>query len=83
MNTLLNKLAGEPVAINMLVTALTWLAARYIPGLELSPEQATAIAGAVLLAGTAIARMAVTTLRQPRTADGKPAQLIPKTTAKN
>lgn len=48
----------EPVlndaAKQLLVTIITWLAARFVPGLNLSPAQATAIALGVLGALTVV-----------------------------
>lgn len=56
--------ANYPVAIGtLLAPAVAWVTARYLPGLELSDEQATVIAGFVLAAGSGLATKAVRTKR--------------------
>jgi hypothetical protein len=71
-------LATEPVLAAWVAGLIAYLIARYLPGLNLTPEQAAWVAGAVLTVGSFLARRLVTTLRRPRTASGAPAVLVPQ-----
>jgi hypothetical protein len=52
------------VTATLLAPAVVWLAARYLPGLELTDEQATVIAAGALTAGSLLA---TTLVRSKRT----------------
>jgi hypothetical protein len=73
--------ANYPVALGtLLAPAVAWLIARYLPGLDLTDEQATIIAGFVLAAGSALATRAVRTKRtlpNPEAVKFQPSQPLP------
>lgn len=75
-----------PVLSATLVAPLvTWLAARYLPGLELSAEQASYLAGGVLGAGSLLATNLVRsrrTLPDPDATRGNTAVRVEPTTVR-
>ena len=63
------------VTATLVAPAVAWLAARYLPGLELTDEQATVIATGILAAGSLLATTAVRskrTLPNPDAVKGPP-----------
>ncbi len=58
MTSKLNPVAQEPVLLTAVASAATWALARY--GVKVDPQQASEIAGVVLLLGGAFARQLVT-----------------------
>ena len=54
----MNPIAREPVLIATLASIISWLAAKY--AIKVSPEQASEIAGVVLLIAGGFARQLVT-----------------------
>ena len=51
------------LSATLVAPVVTWLAARYLPGLELTDEQATVIATGILAAGSLLATGAVRSKR--------------------
>jgi len=51
------------LSATLVAPVVTWLAARYLPGLELTDEQATVIATGILAAGSLLATTAVRSRR--------------------
>jgi hypothetical protein len=66
----------QPLLTTWLASLIVFLAARYLPGLQLSTEQSVFIATGVLAIGSALTHRLVTPTARPRTSDGIP--LVPE-----
>jgi hypothetical protein len=66
----------QPLLVTWLASLIVFLAARYLPGLQLSTEQSVFIATGVLALGSALTHRLVTPTARPRTADGT--RLVPE-----
>lgn len=65
----------QPLVVAWLATLIVTAAARYVPGIRLSDEQALYLAGALFTVATAVVHRYVTPTARPRTDDGVP--LVP------
>jgi hypothetical protein len=66
----------QPLLVTWLASLIVFLAARYLPGLQLTTEQSVFIATGVLALGSALTHRLVTPTARPRTADGT--RLVPE-----
>lgn len=60
----------QPLLVAWLSTLIVTAAARYVPGIRLSDEQALYLAGALFTVAVGVARRYVTPTARPRAADG-------------
>lgn len=65
----------QPLVVAWLATLIVTAAARYVPGIRLSDEQALYLAGGLFTVATAVVHRYVTPTARPRAADGVP--LVP------